>query len=613
MLKWILPGAIWLGLALLPILFFYFLRVRFRAQPVSSIYIWSRLQNVTTEGSRLRRRSVLLLLLQIATALAAITAIAGPFLFVRHLAAPGIAYLVDVSASMNAAESLSKDSQTRLEAAREILAKEIRGMDPKTNCMVFLCDTQARPLAGPTLEHGRILSSLNQIKASNAGFNEAEVSSQLQAWLGAQKGSWQAFLISDGGLDLGGQSIAKVFGGRVKAKIIGKERRNLGVAGLRLLGSKASFFINNGWPSERTVQISLVYQERTLARAALDVPPGLSNQALALDVQVKPGVYRIQLDQNHDALNADDFSYLAVNQQRRFRVLQVGPANPFLQSILGHPNIELTSLPEFPEALQGYWDLIIADRVEIPPDLRANLLSFVRIPPKAPVSFTGNISGMLDPAGIFHPLLRFVRWDGVQVADGHILKVKPGLPVLAEVAGEPVVAAWEEDGFQRVICGFDLYTSNFGLSGAFPIFFQNLLQWLTPQGGNQLAYNLTVGEPMVFGESPAWRILADEHFDLDRRGPLIEIRALKSGFFQWKGESDRGFLVANPPFGESDLAPQPLHFKQAAVTAAAELAIDQIPLTQWPLLVLLGCLLAEWIIWRGGWQLKKGVNLNVVD
>ncbi len=605
MLKWTLPGAFWLSLALLPILFFYFLRIRFRSQPVSSIYIWSRLQNVTSGGSKLWRRSVLLLLLQIATALAAIASVAQPFLFLRQPASEGVVYLVDVSASMNAVESSKTGSRTRLEMARQILTKAISDLNPKINCMVFLCDSEARPLVRSTLAHDRILLGLNRIQTRNAGFNEAEVSTQLQAWLSTEKRPWQAFLISDGGLDLGGQKLAKVFQGRFKTIIIGKNQPNLGLSGLRLSGSKASFLVNNSWPNGRKVQASLVYQERTLARGTLEVPPGLSNQTLLINGIAKPGVYQVKLDQNKDALDADDATYLAVNRLHRFRVLQVGSTNPFLQSILNHPAIELTSIPNFPETLYGHWDLIIADRVAIPQNLKANLIGFEQAPPEAPVGFAGKISGALDSTGISHPLLRFVKWEGVQVADGGVIKARPGLAVLAEVAGEPVIAAWEEEGWRKVVCGFGLYSSNIGLSGAFPIFFQNLLQWCAPQGGNQLAYNLTVGEPVVFGESPAWRIGDDKYFDLNRQGPQIQVTALKSGVFQWKDESEQGFLVANPPFSESDLTPRPLQLKERAVTAVAELTTVRIRLTQWPLAVLLGFLLLEWIIWRGGWRLGK--------
>lgn len=607
MLRWTLPGAFWLSMAILPILFFYFLRMRFRAQPVSSVYLWARLQKVTTGGSRLRKRSIMLLLLQILAVIAAVVAVAQPFLFFRRTVTPGTVFLIDVSESMNTIES-SSGTKTRLEMAKELLTEEIRKLNPAAGCMVFSCDTQANPLLEPTVDHTRVLANLDRIMTRNAGFNEAGVSNQLQAWLGREKRPWQACLISDGGLDLGGQRLANVFDGKLRIMTIGEERGNIGINGLRIINSQALFSIINGWPDEREVQVSLIYQNRTLTRTTLIVPPGFSQQALDLKNETDPGVYKVQLEENRDALASDDVSYLAVNQPRRFRVLLVGAANPFLRSVLSHPAIELDTLPEFSKNLPGYWDLIIADRVQIPPDLKANVLAFEQIPPNAPVSFEGNISGSFEPHSISHPLLRFVKWGEIQVVNGYAIKADPELPVLAEVSGKPVITLWEEEGWRKIVCGFSLYSSNIGLSGTFPIFLQNLLHWLTPQGANPLAYNLTVGEPVVFGEPPEWRIINDKFFETERSGPLIQLKALKTGDFQWKTGSDRGYLTVNIPIAESDLAPRPITLKQSNLTVAAELTTAQIGLTQWPLLILLACLVLEWIIWRGGWRLKRAEN-----
>lgn len=611
MLKWALPGAIWLSMSLLPVLFFYFLRVRFRAQPISSIYLWIRMQN-TTGGSKLRRRSILLLLLQIAAVIAAVAAVAQPFLFLKQTKTPGTVFLIDVSASMNAVETSSGSRQTRLEIARELLEEEIRKMDPNTSCMVFLCDTGANPIDKPTNERNRFLLNLNRIKSRNAGFNEAEVSNQLQAWLGRQNRPWQACLISDGGLDLGGQRISDVFGGSLKLISVGNERHNLGINGVRITGRKVSFSVHNGWLDDKSIRVGVVFQNRTIARSTLKVPSGISNQVIELRSETKPGTYKIQLEQNHDPLTEDDVSYFALNKPRRFRVLRVGPDNPFLQSVLNHPAIELDSILTFPKELSGDWDLIIADRVAIPSNLKANLLAFEQLPPEAPVSFTDNISGNLESSGISHPLLRFVKWGDVQVTNGYALKIDSQLPVLAEVSGYPVITVWEEEGWRKIICGFSLYSTNIGLSGTFPIFFQNLLQWLTPQGANQLAYNLTVGVRVTFGEPPVWRIVDDKHFLLDRRGPSLQIEALKNGCFQWKTNKDQGYLAVNIPFEESDLAPRPLYIKQITTTSAVKLAAEQIELAKWPLLMVLVCLLLEWIIWRGGWRPGKE-RKNVVD
>jgi hypothetical protein len=399
--------------------------------------------------------------------------------------------------------------------------------------------------------------------------------------------------------------LGSVFDGKLRTITVGEERGNIGVHGLRILGSEALFSINNGWPDERQVQVSLVFENRTLVRTALKAPPGFSHQVVQLTSQAGPGVYRVQLEDNQDALASDDISYLAVNQPRRFRVLQVGPANPFLKSALNHPAIELGAAPQFTEVNPGYWDLIIADRTPVPANLKANLLVFEEIPPNAPISFEGTVSGVFEPNSAYHPLLRFIKWEEIQVVKGNALRTGPELPVLAEVSGKPIIAAWEENGWRKIVCGFSLYSSNIGLSGTFPIFIQNLLHWLTPQGANQLAYNLTVGEPVVFGEPPEWRIVNDNSFRLERNGRLVQIRPFKTGVFQWKKDSDRGYLAVNIPVEESDLTPRPIHIRRNSLAIAAELTTNRRALKHWPLLLLLACLVLEWIFWRGGWRLEK--------
>ena len=102
MLSWGEPRAFWFAVVIIPIIFFYFLRMRFRRQPVSSIYIWSRLQMTSRGGRKLRYWSVLLLLIQVLAATAGVVTLARPAWVAQRLEQPGIVYILDVSASMNA-------------------------------------------------------------------------------------------------------------------------------------------------------------------------------------------------------------------------------------------------------------------------------------------------------------------------------------------------------------------------------------------------------------------------------------------------------------------------------------------------------------------------------
>ena len=76
-----------------------------------------------------------------------------------------------------------------------------------------------------------------------------------------------------------------------------------------------------------------------------------------------------------------------------------------------------------------------------------------------------------------------------------------GVQVLAQVDGRPVAVAGKREERLRVVLGFSLLTSELGVTGAWPVFFQNLLAYCLPQLTDPMAYNLTIGEPAVLPAS----------------------------------------------------------------------------------------------------------------
>jgi hypothetical protein len=184
--------------------------------------------------------------------------------------------------------------------------------------------------------------------------------------------------------------------------------------------------------------------------------------------------------------------------------------------------------------------------------------------------------------------------------------------ILAKVEENPVLVAWEKDGWRNVVCSFNLYQSNLGLSGAFPIFIQNLLQWCVPQYNNPLAYTLTVGDTVTLAEPPSWQIIDNSTTKTYRIGAQLTVRADKPGMFAWGRGVTRGVLVANLPASELNIAPQPLHLDKTSQQLAVGNYIQRLPLIDWALFIFLLCLFIEWILWRGlpGW---KGAFNDVVD
>ena len=79
-------------------------------------------------------------------------------------------------------------------------------------------------------------------KAGSEALSEAGCADAVSAWLARDRGSWQAVLYTDGGLDLGGRALAAAFEdsgrGTLGSKVLGSSGSSLGVTGLRLEGGR---------------------------------------------------------------------------------------------------------------------------------------------------------------------------------------------------------------------------------------------------------------------------------------------------------------------------------------------------------------------------------------
>ncbi len=610
------PMAWWLGLAVIPVVICYFLRMRFRKQPISSTYLWSQLHNAIHGANRLPSRTIWLFLLQILIVIAAVLAVAEPIWKMTNYSKPGVIYLIDVSASMEAIDEVEPGKwglNNRLDEAKVLIMGEIaQKLPPQTEGMIFLCSYGIIPLGNPTMDRNQLLARLDSVKAGSAGFNEEVVVEELQTWLMNHKKSWRAVLVTDGGLDLGGRKLAGLFGGNIKTLIVGRNDQNVGVTELRLLPDTheqtqaiARFQIYNGWPGRQTIQAALEYNDQTITWAELNVPRGMSDQTISFPKPIRPGIYKITLAQYPDALEIDNQFLLAVNPPRLIRVLLVGNNNPFLRAVFGNSQVDLVSMKDFPlvNFNGAEWDLIVTDGIPVPPNLRCNLLAFGVAPPGKRVMMGKPVHGQLQNVSSAHALLRFTDWTPVQVSDGRSLKVKSSVRVLATVDEQPVIAAWEEDGRHYVIFGTDLYRSDLGLSGAFPIFIQNLLQWCVPQGNDPLAYTVTVGETKIFAERPTWQIINIDNIDIKRNGggngSLLKIKPLTAGIFRWGQGVNRGILVANPPASELNIAPRSLDFPKTVTPLPAEHTLTYFSFGSLALGLLLVGLTLEWALWRG--------------
>lgn len=599
MLIWGLAGALWLSLTLLPIVIFYFLRMRFRQQPVSSTYLWRRLMSSVRGGAHLRRWSLLLLAVQIVAAMAAVFALAGPVWNARKLVKPGTVYLIDVSGSMGAQDG----SRARLAAARATLRRELAKQDRDSPGVIFACAGRAEQIGGPTADRRKLEGWAGTLRAGNLGFNELAVAEDLRVWLAAEQRPWQACLLTDGGLDQQGRQLSETFGGALRSLTVGVAGGNIGVSALRIIGRKAQFTIFSSWTVTRTVHVILEKDGRRIAEDDPQAAPGGQLASMPLGAAEKLGrSYMVSVQSAGDRLPLDDRAYLVTGSARRVKVLLAGAYNPFLHAALSSPGVAVTEWKKLPskDFNGSAWDLVVVDQVKIPTAIHTNLLAFGSLPAGGPVKMGGDIQGLLTREDTTHPLLRFVGFQGVHVAKGRELKADNMTQVLARVAGKPILVAWEKGGWSNVVFGGTLLSSDLGLSGDFPIFLRNLAYLCVPQANNPLAGNLTTGERTILAQAPGWRIETGS-VDMERHGPMVSLYAKEPGFFRWSHGAEEGIMAANPPASESEIAPRKLPLKAAAVKIAAKSNTKRIPLELIPMILLLTALSLEWLMWRGGW------------
>ena len=176
---------------------------------------------------------------------------------------------------------------------------------------------------------------------------------------------------------------------------------------------------------------------------------------------------------------------------------------------------------------------------------------------------------------------------------------------LAKVNENTVLATWEKNGQRIAVFGTDLYHSSIALSGSFPVFIRNMIQWCVPQAENPLADTLTVGKASIRAEQTTWKLTSDESITQERTGSLMHLTALRAGDYEWKNNDSTGKLTANMPLSELDLSPRHLSGIRSKETgspnetAPKKYSTTITPVRTIPILLALLFILVEWFLWYG--------------
>jgi len=474
--------------ATLPVVIgFYLLKRKRVVRVVPSTLLWQRFLAENQANSPFQRlRSQALLWLQLLLLALAILALARPYFSGTAGKSSLQVIILDASASMQATD----ESPTRFGRAQAEALKLVDGLktgfgSQSQQMLVLLAGAVAEVRQSATSDRAALRRAIQSAKATDSSTRLGDALRVAES-LTRDLPDSEIHLFSDGaGVDL------KEFEHHdlpLQFHRVGKRSENAGIASMDVKVSPEN-------PSQRAIFTSVVntgtkpllttlelrFNGQLIETKPVEVPVGSITPLVFLAQQGEDGVFTVSLPLSDD-LPADNRAQAVSLLPRPIHVGLVSRGNRFLEKALAaaSPLVELQVLADY-RATDPHFDLTVLDDITPTVWPSGNILAFH-------VSTTNWFEAppsVLEAPSIVdwrntHPLLRFVGFDTVQVAQSLAVKA-PGWAIpIVDSPQSPLILAGELGRQRLVWIGFDLLQSTWPLRLSFPIFIANAVQWLNP-------------------------------------------------------------------------------------------------------------------------------------
>lgn len=480
------PWAFALAAAAIPLLLLFMLKARRPRLPVGSLLFWrgvARQQEAKTPFKRLRRNLVLVLL---ATALAALVYGAAEPVVQAHLrSGRALLVVVDTSASMSTRDGPGGES--RLALARERARELFAGLGRGDHGALLAVDAHARLLLRWSDDEAAWSEALSELEARPL---ETDLGAGLLAAADAAAeapGELEVVLLSDGG---GPPPPPLELGAPLRFLSLGSSGENLGFLAYSLRPGETEgtwevfATLRNSGAEPRGAVIALEQRGRPVAARRVQVAAGVE-VAVSFQERLEAGALSLRIlpKGGPEPYSWDDEVWLRVPQHARpraaiygargaalwQRALEAAGAEVFQGGGAGAPGEAPTLAVVLADASLERLPLCDAILIDPSPTLRVGA---------RPEGASGPVNELVGAHR--EPLLEFVS-----LADQHLGAVRglilaPGARPLIEgrgLDGQRVVAAAlsERRGYARVVLGFDPLDTRWPQRAAFPIFVANCL------------------------------------------------------------------------------------------------------------------------------------------
>jgi hypothetical protein len=506
----------WALLALIPpaIVALYFLKLKRQPLAVPSTYLWSRaIEDLHVNSLWQRLRQSLLLLLQLLLILLLALTLLRPGSKGTELINKRHIFLVDVSASMSAADI--GGGMTRLDEAKKQVKALIEQMTTNDQAMLIKFSNKAVPVQSSTSDRRLLRTHVDLIEPT---IHTSDLSEALRTASGlanpgqsgdpnnpedakvAEAMPATVYLFTDGGFEpvtnfsLGNltpqyerigdiESPANV--GIVafstdfnpdkpgKIEVFGR-LENYGREPAKV---QATLFVNGTEADATEVELPAREIKKDVdeeTNEPIEVPSTPGSAGVKFELKLtedleRNGILRLEIN-SKDALEVDNKAYAIVSAPRPAKVLYVTAGND--QAMLLVLNTQecrkygdvATVEPKYLEdkdyltkAAEGYWDLIIYDQCA-PKQLPACNTLFISAMPPGGSWKMGEKQGtpVLTDVDQVHPLAQQMKMDNVKIVEGSPLTGPQGTTVLLDYNTGPLYAVGPRGGYEDAVLGFPI-------------------------------------------------------------------------------------------------------------------------------------------------------------
>lgn len=604
----------WLFALLVPLVAFYFLKLKRPRQDVSSLALWQQVlndQRVNSPFQKFKRN--LLLLLQILLLLLLVLAAMQPFLQSRPDRLKRLPILIDCSASMAALDQ--PGGQSRLDAAKDKVRRLIDGMLPEQEfCLVSFSRT-ARKAVGFTNNKRVLLDGLAGIAVEDVA-SEIEDALRMAQALARTEPFDEVLLLTDGNVPARADFELSF---KIDYQQLPAAGSNMGITALSARRSGENAWdvfvqVDGSAGADGPATLEVRQEETSIGKEHFSLVKGGSQRMMFRVEAAKPTSLTVRLSvDGFDALASDNMAFIELPAARSLWVYTPAPMRAYR-----HALSVLKGVRVFPEEGQplpdSAFDLVIADKPEdfvvdgrvkvsvgfVPPDLEK--LVTIEQEGRSTVVDWRRTSPLLQHVEMSDLVMtdRPRMKEGVREADFE----NAGYEVVVHGSQGPLVVEKRGDNGAAVAVLFHTDRSTMPYRIGFPIFVSNLAQLALDQTGLAEARGVRTGvlAPVKLAGDTVYRVNGPDGASIEEKsdatGMLAGVSALRVGEYVFAAGGTQARRVGASllsPTETSLKAAEVIEFNEQLSVAAATMAVKS-DWPMWRLLVMcgLGVLLVEW-------------------